>query len=126
MDSSESVFGESCVGVRHFDCIGFVNYIMGQVQQRQWNIASWIKHTQEVQLKDAMAGDILTKSGHIGLAVSPSHVVHASDTQYGVIETSIGKGSWTRCGRMSVSFWLCYELTPGTIDFTFEQVENYA
>jgi cell wall-associated NlpC family hydrolase len=123
MDAAKSVFGESCVGKRHFDCIGFINWVLGNVQQKQWSIASWVEHTEEVPLKTVAAGDVLTTSDHIGLATDKTTVVHASDTHVGVIETKISAGGWKRCGRLKASFWLRYKLEPGTIDFDVEDVD---
>lgn len=110
--AKDSVFGECCAGIRHFDCIGFVNWVLGHVQQNHRGIPQWIAKTTEVGLTEIQAGDILTTGDHhIGIATSATHVVHASDTQWGVIEQKISTGSWDRYGRVKESFWLKYGLT---------------
>ena len=92
------VLGESCVGVRHFDCVGFINYCFSTVfrQPIQRAIDQWINESPEVTDRSDMAGDILTKgNNHIGLALGDGRVVHASQASRGVVIDQIGAG-WRR------------------------------
>lgn len=107
IDARTTVKGQGCEGIRHFDCIGFVNWLISQVvTQVHRSIPQWEQATTNVGFRDVWAGDILTKSGHIGIAADATHAVHASGTRVGVIENRISGGGWTRCGRMSERFWL--------------------
>ncbi len=126
IDAAGSVFGECCAGIRHFDCIHFVNWVLGHVQRLHYGFTHWIDHTTDVGFSDIWAGDLLTKTTprkHIGIAVGPDTVIHASDTAWGVVETKIGAGEWDRCGRLKSSYWLRYELSPGSYDFEDDEVE---
>lgn len=64
------VWGENCTGVRHFDCISFINYVLGETtkipdQQNGWsgNIKQWSEMwTTDVPLSAPnVAGDILIR-----------------------------------------------------------------
>jgi len=116
LSSKSSVFGECCKGIRHFDCIGFVNWVLGHVQENHRDIPKWIAKSTAISSREVEAGDILTTgTHHIGIATGPSQVVHASDTHVGVVETKIADGSWDRFGRLPDSFWLRYGLTTEEI-----------
>ena len=126
MDASASVFGESCVGKRHFDCIHFVNWVLGNVQQRHYCIKHWIKGTKDVGFSDVWAGDVLTTgTHHIGIASGPETAIHASDTQWGVVESKIKSGEWDRCGRLDAGFWRRYKITPAEIIFDESEVDSF-
>lgn len=106
----EMVYGESCYGKRHFDCMHFVNWCVSNLRQTNTHhgILEWFDHSRHVYpgVPDPMvarlgtgaaqvwAGDIeISRSGgHIGLltgnTVDPrNHLIHAMDTRYGVRRT---------------------------------------
>lgn len=107
--TSTYVWGEDCRGVRHFDCIGFVNYCLTVVANRDrlasgfsGDIAWHKQYSQSIGLNmPAMAGDILTKrgNGHIALMLDGGKVAQASDTTVGVIISSYAGSSWEYRGR---------------------------
>lgn len=107
INAPTKVYGESCFGVRHFDCIGFVNYCISVAHKPVWfSIPNCINQTQEVPLTDTWAGDILTiGESHIGIATGNGMAVHARSTEWGVCETAVAGGGWGRCGRFASYFW---------------------
>jgi cell wall-associated NlpC family hydrolase len=93
------IWGESCVGVRHFDCVGLVNYCYA----KHWyqavfgmDIAAFRNSScgtiQVTNDQDLMDADILIKPGnnHIGMLYQVSNnwfVVQAVGTETGVTDT---------------------------------------
>ncbi len=64
------VWGENCTVVRHFDCISFINYVLGETtkipgQQNGWsgNIKQWseMSTTDVPRSAPNVAGDILIR-----------------------------------------------------------------
>jgi NlpC/P60 family len=105
-----TVWGESCVGKRHFDCIGFINWLLseGLNQQIQFGVASYTggKVGTEVAVKDAQAGDIVTINvDHIGMISERGTAIEADDKFNGVVEGLIGGKAWTQCFRLPPSTW---------------------
>lgn len=115
--SPQVVWGESCVGVRHFDCIGFVNWVLWQVTKRpiQFSIEQWRENsrTTEVPINQASLteGDLLfaahaggegNNQNHIGIYVGAGRVVHARSYTIGVEETQLlgGGTRWDRAGAI--------------------------
>jgi cell wall-associated NlpC family hydrolase len=95
------VWGEDCRTVRHFDCIGFVNYCFSLALNRsvQDSIDGYNRHTRDVtDQATVLAADVLTRgTHHIGLAMGDGRVVHASQSSRGVVIDPIGQ--WDRRGR---------------------------
>jgi cell wall-associated NlpC family hydrolase len=107
INSSKTVKGQGCEGIRHFDCIGFVNWLFSEVvTHAHRSIPQWQQAGRDVGLRDVWAGDILTKPGHIGIAADATSAVHASGTRVGVIESPLSGSGWTGCYRMSEQYWL--------------------
>lgn len=90
------VYGESCAGKQHFDCVGFVNHCIFQVtggerwiafldMQRAWN--------GEKVDQPFEPGDILLGPGHqqLAIVIGPEHKVHAKSTHHGVVREPIGE-----------------------------------
>lgn len=115
-NSGKPVWGESCSGVRHFDCVGLVNYCYA----RHWyrtnfglDIAAFrnpVQGTTEVDNdKDLMDADILIKPGnhHIGMLYSKGgdwFVVQAYGTAVGLTDDERFNSSlWDRY-RMSANY----------------------
>jgi cell wall-associated NlpC family hydrolase len=103
------VYGECCLGIRHFDCIGLINWVVSTVAKpTHHGIGSIINNTTAVAFSDVQPGDLLTiNQTHIGIATGLGTVVQAQGTATGVVETHLppNGGGWTRCGRPAVSFW---------------------
>jgi len=101
---NSTLWAESCVGKRHFDCIGFVNWCLSKVLKK--TVHYGIKHfVGKLSVAQAKTCDILTKgTHHIGIVSEQGTVLHAQDIVEGVVETPIGK-NWTNCYRLPASFW---------------------
>ncbi len=110
------VWGESCVGVRHFDCIGLVNYCYA----KHWYKGAFgldIKFFRNPQCgavamtgsTDLMDADILIKPGdvHIGMLYRNGQawsVVQAESTENGLTDTAVFHAAeWDRF-RMQDAF----------------------
>jgi hypothetical protein len=97
------IMGENCVGVRHFDCISFINYVLGETTKSPdpkngWsgNIQQWASDlwTTDVPLGDPrVAGDILIRYfdddkgrhyNHIAFLDDDGYVVQAEMASAGV------------------------------------------
>ena len=122
------VWGESCKGVRHFDCIGFVFYCIWKANgDIPWyEIKGWRTPTpgrqvfklNEIEYSDEkdnkklirlrpsalMDGDILIQADHhIGLVAADGTMYQAEDTHLGVTSTPgfrlSASGKWTHLVR---------------------------
>jgi cell wall-associated NlpC family hydrolase len=110
------VFGESCVGKRHFDCAGFVRFCFRQVlnvpirRMRDTATSVWRRTGNNNSLAnvDIYPGDILYGHGHVGLATgrteygatSPNMAIHAYYAKAGVVATPITAApNWTEVKR---------------------------
>ena len=111
-----TVWGESCVGVRHFDCIGLVNFCFSAVLKRVWQygITSFTMPARakasgflEVKgLASAEPCDIVTVgSEHIGIVSERRTAIEAMDPGNGVLERGIAVGHWTQIWRVPKSTW---------------------
>jgi cell wall-associated NlpC family hydrolase len=125
------VWAEPCNGVRHFDCIGFVNYCYQQVVPNSpypWSftIRGWCRlgdgdkpptanaPTTDVSGQTLLAGDILAKSdfSHIALyagdgdgsAGNPGTIVHAWHATAGVVQSAYNPGAWAYWNRLPDSY----------------------
>jgi cell wall-associated NlpC family hydrolase len=118
------VWGEDCRDRRHFDCVGFVNYLydaaLAELTTRwagkpwsmsiaQYKAESGLGATAAVSGGSLMEGDILTIGNHhIGLFAgdgdgstdNPGRVVQAADTEMGVIVGDY-KPQWDGMYRLS-------------------------
>ena len=90
------VWGESCENIRHFDCIGFINWCVWKALNwaAAYDISQWGKSITGCKVDDnvngAEAGDILlrpdSKPQHIAIAMGNRRIVHASQSSKGVIQ----------------------------------------
>jgi len=95
------VWGEDCRYRRHFDCIGFVNYVLSASTSRPWGysidqyangITGAYAIDKDADLADA---DILIRgSEHIGLLGANGKVVQAEQASKGVHGDSPYDSSW--------------------------------
>lgn len=105
-----TVWAESCVDVRHFDCIGFVNYCLSEVlgQHIQYGIGNFVAGSvgRVIPVTRAELGDIVTiGTDHIGLVSEYSTVIEAKDIVSGVVESPFSAARWTQCFRLPDSMW---------------------
>jgi hypothetical protein len=88
---SKLVWGEDCRGVRHFDCIGFINFLL-----MDWNVQllarsqagiSWLRtNLEDVSDQEPWPADIvMVGTDHIGILFNETRVVHAFQSISGVI-----------------------------------------
>jgi len=112
------VWGEPCMGARHFDCITLVLMALQaathELHRRE------IRHfgdtpihpgqpplTRDVGFDHIWTADILVIGDHhIAMATGDGRVVQAEDTHIGVTVKQLrGRGRFTRCGRLPRGFW---------------------
>jgi hypothetical protein len=111
------VWGQVCEGVRHFDCVGFVNYCLwkGTGIEYQLSIAAWhatpqsqaatVYDLSKSKPDEILDGDILCKGDHhIALLAADGSIIEAQDTDVGVRSTGTfsltGTGGWTHLVRL--------------------------
>jgi hypothetical protein len=110
-DSTHStVWGESCVDKRHFDCIGLVNWCLSTVLQHEFTfgINTFISGHggTEVPLKQAQPCDIVTiGSQHIGIVTFDGSAIEAKDATSGVVKSPLDAKYWKQCYRLPASTW---------------------
>lgn len=105
-----TIWGESCVGSRHFDCIGFVNWALSTVLNKpiQYGIGNFLAKAvgTPVPISKAEACDIVTIGGeHIGWVTENNTVIEAKDIVSGVVESPLSASRWTQCFRLPNSMW---------------------
>lgn len=111
------VWGEICIGVRHFDCIGFISYCIWKAlgKTMQLAIPYWREpYNSGGQVFDLRAGqkpaalmdaDVLIQADHhIGFVTKEGTLVQAEDTHLGVRSTPgfslTSPGAWTHLVRL--------------------------
>ena len=88
----EQIWGQDCLGVRHFDCIGFINFVLikqsaAQSKDGQLSIQWYIDNLEDASRQEPMPGDIVVHSAHhIGMLADTRTVVHAFQSTDGVIK----------------------------------------
>lgn len=105
-----TVWGESCVDKRHFDCIGFINWCLSEVlnQQIQYGIGNFTARSigNVIPLNTAQVCDIVTIGGeHIGFVTEKNTVIEAMDATHGVAESQFSIARWTQCFRLPDSIF---------------------
>lgn len=113
------VWGQSCKGIRHFDCIGFISYCLSkatgnralQCEISQWRtpgmpmVGSKVYHLSANKPEALMDGDILVQADHhIAWVAANGTIIQAADTHLGVHANSrfdLAKpGNWTHLVRL--------------------------
>lgn len=83
-----TILGEKCNGVRHFDCIGLVNYCLSMVLGKvvHDSIAGYTSRCPDVTKQKHLPGDIVIYGNHHIAFMLPDgkSVINATDTEYGV------------------------------------------
>jgi len=95
------IWGEDCRNMRHFDCIGFINYVISATCFKcQLDISAWLDRTfvKSIDPKaPPVAGDIILRgTDHIGFITEKNTVIQAEDHANGVHERdSYVPDSWS-------------------------------
>ena len=105
-----TIWGESCVGSRHFDCVGFINWCLSVVLNKpiQYGIGNFLAKSigTSIPVMKAEACDIVTIGAeHIGWVTENKTVIEAKDVANGVVEGPLIAGHWTQCFRLPTSMW---------------------
>ena len=103
-DANQIYFGQDCYGKKHFDCVGFVAYVLtkqmgsrvhpGQTETSNQR-ASWVRAlgSTPTGMNEAhppcQPGDIFLSAAHVAMVVEVSggeiKLVHAYGEQWGVV-----------------------------------------
>ena len=112
----QQVWGEDCRGIRHFDCIGLIAWLVWRVSNHavRRKVRRWKELCDEITDFDdrdsstyglLRPGDILANNQgvheHIGIVTGLNQVVHARCTQDGVVETEINVRRWDFAGALN-------------------------
>lgn len=105
------VWGEPCDGKRHFDCVGFLNWIISNARSSSfvWEIRDYrtkyksqgfdlVAESFNPQAHKLEPGDIpCLGNEHIGFVVSPTEMIEAMDARHGVVSSLLPGRivSWT-------------------------------
>lgn len=104
-----TVWGECCLGKRHFDCVGFVNWCFWKVLGRsrvlgnhRINVEQWqnsgLTNRTPVPRNELQPADILIRgTHHIGIYAGNGTVIEAKGRDFGVVSSSLG--TWDYYGR---------------------------
>lgn len=114
LGATSLVWGEDCTGIRHFDCILYIRYIIeygARIIPRSAipsAIGGWRRHGhgRVVPRAEVRAGDILIELGghHIAIAESATSQLNAEDTTLGVRRGNIPADCVAV--RLSDNWWL--------------------
>ena len=121
--TGDLVWGQSCEGIRHFDCISFVNYCLMELKGGEYTfeILQWRDNPAmtggkvfplaglgaNFKLED---GDIIIKTvphQHIAFVTKEGEIIQAADTDQGVVLSGKNSfdprspGNWTHLVRVS-------------------------
>jgi hypothetical protein len=110
------VWGQSCKGIRHFDCVGFISYCYWKASGAvmQLDISAWRTPSGGRQVFDFSAGerpaaladgDIIVKADHhIAYVDDSGTIIEAQDSHLGVCSTPgfrlDSPGTWTHLVRL--------------------------
>jgi len=105
-----TIWGESCVDKRHFDCIGFINWCLSTGLQKHvhYGIPNFTNGAvgSAVPVHKAQLGDIVTVGAeHIGIVSENSTVIEAKDPAHGGVESPLDLTRWKQCFRLPDRFW---------------------
>jgi hypothetical protein len=98
------------VDVRHFDCIGFINWCLSEILTRriQFGIGNFAARSvgTPISISKSAPSDIVTKgTQHIGIVSENNTVIEAKDAVNGVVEGAFSAAAWTQCFRLPDSLW---------------------
>lgn len=96
----------SCVGVKHYDCIGLVDTAYRNAlvyNNKVWRVIDWlnITHMSKVEREHLQLGDVgYVGTEHIGVYVGNNQFVHSNAHERGVVCDSLKQyNKWTSFGR---------------------------
>jgi len=115
--TGEVYWGQPCTGIRHFDCITFINYCLWKLTgtMRPYEILGWRDNpvmtmakvftlpNGSIKLED---GDILIRTSphqHIAFVSKDGQVIQAADTDKGVIMSKMDafkQSEWSHLARV--------------------------
>ncbi len=120
--TGRAVWGEDCTNVRHFDCLGFIHYVLNHITKKYFNspnlwagaISDYVRNTEEVDKSDPpVAGDLVFRGApskkdpkemsweHIGFLAANGKVVQAEMAVTGVHADEVYNGAnWTARRRL--------------------------
>lgn len=88
--SDRNKIGKYCV-----DCSGLISWYTGKVR----NSTSYKNTATKIlginQIKKAVPGCAVWRSGHIGIYIGNDEVIEAKGSAYGVVKTRVRDGNWT-------------------------------
>jgi len=94
---------EGRTDIRAYDCSGLIIELLikeGYTDSDTNANGIYFNLCHAIGRADLQAGDVVGKSGHIGVYMGDGTVVHAKGRAYGVIRESINNVRWTRYGRL--------------------------
>ena len=113
--ADKPVWGESCIGKRHFDCVGLVNYCYSAHGSGQFGLSipafrSRPEFEQVTDPADRLNGDVLIfpNDAHIGMLWNDGgswKVVQAVDTRHGLTDSAV----------YDADKWHRYRMAPGAL-----------
>ena len=117
--STAIALGEDCRGRRHFDCIGFIYWVLNEVVPHESWTNNIIKHYQKgftiieslgkLEPSKLMNGDVVTRTSsspdHIGIASADGLVVHASREGDGILCERYQSKKWDNVSRVVSSLF---------------------
>jgi hypothetical protein len=109
------VWGAACDGWRHFDCVGFISFVIWEATGKAWahDISQWRANPNPLGAKvfelplswpgSLEDGDIVVKADHhIAFAAADGTLIQAEDTQFGVTTRGkFKKEDWTHLVRLT-------------------------
>ena len=115
---SAIALGEDCRNKRHFDCIGFIYWVLHEaapsVGWENFGIESYAKNGTywdflgQISASDLKYGDIVTRltssPKHIGVISIGNKVVHAAMESKGVVSESYSSSSWHGVTRIKDAY----------------------
>lgn len=108
------VWAENCYGIRHFDCIGFINYVLGETtkipdQKTGWSgsIDQWASMwSTDVTLTDAaVAGDILIRYDEDDAHVKHFHHIAFLDDDGIIVQAEMASAGVHADEHFAASRW---------------------
>lgn len=123
-DKGRAVWGEDCRYVRHFDCIGFVNFVLSLTTSQRWGFsisqyaAGNVTPAATAIPLDASPADadiVIINPTHIGFLCADGQVLQAQDHAHGVHADETYKGKPDHPGA-KLPWTARFRVPPGIIN----------
>ena len=101
--AGNDIWGECCIGHRHFDCSGFVHWSYQQAGYNinRTNVAGYQGCDRNIAQPDLQPGDLCyIGDHHIGMYAGGNQVIEARAHNFGVVLTNFGDRGWTSFGSL--------------------------